>query len=166
MKCSRLSFLKIFLVIFKSSFKFTRWKFYSSPHPSVFPIILLKKKRSSLDKKRYLYMEKTKRLVIWQEKRACNQQLNGKFWMIFCHLLFFQSYDIKIDGSWGPYHAGRPKQTWKKLKEKECRLWKLTTVDPKERSTCRSGARSAMRAASKLPGKGPSDVDNAPAHAC
>ena len=31
--------------------------------------------------------------------------------------------------------------------------------------TWRSGVRSAMRAASQLPGKGPTDVDNAPAPA-
>ena len=40
------------------------------------------------------------------------------------------------------------------------REWKLTTVDPQERSTWRSGVRSAMRAASQLPGKGPTDVDD------
>ena len=34
-----------------------------------------------------------------------------------------------------------------------------------ERSTWRSGVRSAMRAASQLPGKGPTDVDDAPAPA-
>ena len=34
-----------------------------------------------------------------------------------------------------------------------------------ERSTWRSGVRSAMRAASQLPGKGPTDVDDAPASA-
>ena len=62
--------------------------------------------------------------------------------------------------------ARRPKQTWKKLTEKDCREWKLTTVDPQERSTWRSGVRSAMRAASQLPGKGPTDVDDAPAPAC
>ena len=45
------------------------------------------------------------------------------------------------------------------------REWKLTTVDPQERSTWRSGVRSAMRAASQLPGKGPTDVDDAPAPA-
>ena len=43
--------------------------------------------------------------------------------------------------------------------------WKLTTVDPQERSTWRSGVKSAMRAASQLPGKGPTDVDDAPAPA-
>ena len=37
------------------------------------------------------------------------------------------------------------------------------TVDPKERSTSRSGVRSTMRAASQLPVKGPTDVDDAPA---
>ena len=49
--------------------------------------------------------------------------------------------------------------------ERECHEWKLTTVDPQERSTWRSSARSAMRAASPLPGKGPTDVDDAPAPA-
>ena len=66
------------------------------------------------------------------------------------------AYDMQIDGKRG---AGRPKQTWKKLTEKD------TTVDPQERSTWRSGVRSAMRAASQLPGKGPTDVDDAPAPA-
>ena len=45
-----------------------------------------------------------------------------------------------------------PKLTWKKLTEKNCRELKLTTVDPQERGTWRSGVRSAMRAASQLPG--------------
>ena len=57
--------------------------------------------------------------------------------------------DIQIDG--------RPKLTWKKLTERDCHEWKLTTVDPQARSTLRSGVRSAMRAASQLPGKGPTD---------
>ena len=72
------------------------------------------------------------------------------------------AYDMQIDGKRG---AGRPKQTWKRLTERDCREWKLTTVDPQERSTWRSGVRSAMRAASQLPGKGPTDVDDAPAPA-
>ena len=67
--------------------------------------------------------------------------------------------DIQIVGRRG---AGRLKLTWKKLTERDCREWKLTTVDPQERSTWRSGVRSAMRAASMLPGKGPTDVDDAP----
>ena len=70
--------------------------------------------------------------------------------------------DIQIDGRRG---AGRPKLTWKKLTERDCREWKLMTVDPQERSTWRSGVKSAMRAASQLPGKGPTDVDDAPAPA-
>ena len=61
--------------------------------------------------------------------------------------------------------VGKPKQTWKKLTEKDCCEWKLTTVDLQERSTWRSGVRSAMRAASQLPRKGPTDVDDAPAPA-
>ena len=40
--------------------------------------------------------------------------------------------DIQIDGRQG---AGRPKLTWKKLTERACREWKLTSVDPQERST-------------------------------
>ena len=60
--------------------------------------------------------------------------------------------DIQIDGRRG---TGRPKLTWKKLTERDCREWKPTTVDPQERSTWRSGVSSAMRAASQLPGKGP-----------
>ena len=44
-----------------------------------------------------------------------------------------------------------------------CHEWKLMTVDPQERSTWRSGGRSGMRAASQLPGREPTDVDDAPA---
>ena len=69
---------------------------------------------------------------------------------------------IQIKGRWG---AWMPKLTWKKLTEKDCREWKLTTVDPQERSTWRSGVRSAMRAASQLPGKEPTDMDDDPAPA-
>ena len=71
--------------------------------------------------------------------------------------------EIQIEGRRG---AGRPKLTWKKLTERDCHEWKLMTVDPQERSTWRSGVRSAMRAASQLPGKGPTGVDDAPAPAC
>ena len=61
--------------------------------------------------------------------------------------------------------GGRPKLTWKKLTQKDCHEWKLMTVDPQERSTWRSDVRSAMRAASQLPGRGPTDMDDAPAPA-
>ena len=62
--------------------------------------------------------------------------------------------------------AGRPKLSWKKLTERDCHEYKLTKVEPQERSTWRSDVRSAMRAASQLPGKGPTEVDDAlaPAH--
>ena len=65
----------------------------------------------------------------------------------------------------GRGRAGRPNLTWKKLTERDCHEWRLTTVDPQDRSTCRSGVRSAMRAARQLPGRGPTDVDDAPAPA-
>ena len=68
--------------------------------------------------------------------------------------------DIQIDGRRG---TDLPKLTWKKLMEKDCREWKLTTIDPQEKSTWRSGVRSAMCTASQLPGMGPPDVDDAPA---
>ena len=42
------------------------------------------------------------------------------------------SCDIQIDGRRG---AGRPRLTWKKLMERDCREWKLTKVDPQERNT-------------------------------
>ena len=58
---------------------------------------------------------------------------------------------MQIDGKQG---AGRPKQTWKKLTEKDGCEWKLTTVDPQERSTWRSGVRSAMRAVASNPERG------------
>ena len=70
--------------------------------------------------------------------------------------------DIQIDGRRG---TGRPKLTWKKLRENDCHEWKLTTVDTQGRSTWRLGVRSARRAACQLPRRGPTDVDNAPAPA-
>ena len=68
--------------------------------------------------------------------------------------------DIQVDRRRGP---GRPKLKWKKLMENDCQEWKPMTVDPQERSIWRSGVRSAMHAASQLPGRGPADVDDAPA---
>ena len=57
--------------------------------------------------------------------------------------------------------------TWKQLTEKICREWKLSAIDPHDRDTWRlsaidphdrdtwrSGVRSAMCAASQLPGRG------------
>ena len=74
--------------------------------------------------------------------------------------------DIQLMAGRGGGLAERPKLTWKKLMEKDCHEWKLTSVEPQERSTWRSGVRSAMCAASQLPGKRPTDVDDAPALAC
>ena len=56
--------------------------------------------------------------------------------------------------------------TRKKLTENDCCEWKLTTVHPHKRSTWRSALRSAMRTASQLTGRGPTDVDDAPAPVC
>ena len=69
------------------------------------------------------------------------------------------SFDIQVDGKHGP---GRPKMTWKQLTERDCREWKLSAINPHERHTWRSGVRSAMRAASQLSGRGPTDVDVTP----
>ena len=71
--------------------------------------------------------------------------------------------DIQIDGRQG---SGRPKLIWKKMMEKDCREWKVTTDDPQERSTLRWGVRYAMHAASQLPVRRHTDVDDAPAPAC
>ena len=65
----------------------------------------------------------------------------------------------RVDGKRGP---GRPKMTWKQLTERDCREWKLSAINPHDRHTWRSGVRSAMRAASQLSGRGPTDVDVAP----
>ena len=64
--------------------------------------------------------------------------------------------DIQVDGKRWP---GRPKMAWKQLTERDCREWKLLAIDPHDRHTWRSGVRSAMHAASQLPGRGPTDVD-------
>ena len=69
------------------------------------------------------------------------------------------AFDMQINGKRGP---GRPKMTWKQLTERDRREWKLSAIDPHDRDTWRSGVRSAMRAASQLPGRGPTVVDMAP----
>ena len=53
--------------------------------------------------------------------------------------------------------------SWRQLTERDCRERKLLAVD---RDTWRSCVRSAMRAASQLPGRGPTDVNVAPVPAC
>ena len=72
---------------------------------------------------------------------------------------FSRPSDIQVNGKRGP---GRPKMTWKQLTERDRREWKLSAIDPHDRDTWRSGVRSAMRAASQLPGRGPTVVDMAP----
>ena len=67
--------------------------------------------------------------------------------------------DAQVDGKHGP---GKPKRTWKQLTERDCREWKLLAIDPHDRYTWRSGVRSAMHAASQIPGRGPTDVDVPP----
>ena len=69
------------------------------------------------------------------------------------------AFHIQVEGKRGP---GRPKMTWKQLTERDCREWKLSAVKPHDRNMGRSGVRSAMRAASQLSGRGPTDVDVAP----
>ena len=69
------------------------------------------------------------------------------------------AFDIHTVGKRGP---ARPKMTWKQLTERDCREWKLSPTDPHDRDTWRSGVRSCMRAASQLPGRGPTVVDIAP----
>ena len=68
-------------------------------------------------------------------------------------------FDIQVNGKRGP---GRPKMTWKQLTERDGREWKLSAIDPHDRDTWRSGVRSAMPAASQLPGRGPTVVNMAP----
>ena len=68
-------------------------------------------------------------------------------------------FDIQTVGKRGPW---KPKMTWKQLKERDCREWKLSAIDPHDRDTWISGLRSAMRAASQLPGRGPTVVDIVP----
>ena len=55
--------------------------------------------------------------------------------------------------------------TWRTLIERDCCEWKLNQVDPSDRDAWRSNVRSAMCAASLLPGGEPTDVDDAPAPA-
>ena len=68
------------------------------------------------------------------------------------------AFDIQIAGR----RPGRPKMTWKRLTERDCRKWKLSAIYPHDRDTWRSGVGSAMRAGSQLPGRGPTVVDIAP----
>ena len=72
------------------------------------------------------------------------------------------AFHIQAERKCGP---GRPKMTWKQLTERDCREWKLSALSPHDRNMWRSGVRSAMRAASQLSGRGPTDMVVAPVHA-
>ena len=61
--------------------------------------------------------------------------------------------------------ARGPKMTWKTLTKTDRCEWDLNKVDPCYRDVWRSTVRSAMYAASQLPGKEPTDVDDDPASA-
>ena len=54
---------------------------------------------------------------------------------------------------------------WKTLTERDRREWKLNEVDPCDRNVWRSSVKSAMRAASQLPGREPTYMDDVPASA-
>ena len=56
--------------------------------------------------------------------------------------------------------------TRKQLTERDCRQWKLLAIDPQDRDMWRYGVRSATRASSQLPRRGPTHVDIAPVPAC
>ena len=55
---------------------------------------------------------------------------------------------------------------WKKLTENNCMCGSSRLSTPQEWSTWKSDVRSAMCAASQLPEKGPTVVDDAPASEC
>ena len=44
----------------------------------------------------------------------------------------------------------------------ECREWKLSAINPHDKNMWRSDVRAAMRAASQLSGRRPTDVDAVP----
>ena len=93
----------------------------------------------------------------WNTQTHTHVQYNRSGNILSLLLPLFQN--IQVNGKRGP---GRPKMTWKQLTERDRREWKLSAIDPHDRDTWRSGVRSAMRAASQLPGRGPTVVDMAP----
>ena len=77
------------------------------------------------------------------------------------HYLQSEQHVIQIEG-----RRGREAQANMEETDRERLPWvEAHDIDPQERSIWRSGVRSTMRAASQLPGKGPTDVDDAPAPA-
>ena len=78
------------------------------------------------------------------------ERSNGAVWTAF---------DMRVDGKRGP---GRPGVAWGQLTGRDRGEWGLSAVGPRGGDIWRSGVRSAMRAASQLPGRGPTVVDMAP----
>jgi hypothetical protein len=60
------------------------------------------------------------------------------------------AYDFKVIGKRG---RGRPKMTWSQLIKKDCSAWGLSTSDPKDRKVWKEVTKTAMRAASQMPGR-------------
>ena len=65
----------------------------------------------------------------------------------------------------GGRRPGRPKMTWREQTARDRCEWDLTGVDPSDRDAWRKKVRTAMPAASQLPGREPTDVEDAPAPA-
>ena len=89
--------------------------------------------------------------------------LQNKVSLVSVHCYKTKVYIKLFNGKCGP---GRLKMIWKQLIERDRREWKLSAIDPHDRDTWRSGVRTAMHAASQLPGRGPTVVDMAPIPAC
>ena len=56
--------------------------------------------------------------------------------------------------------------TWRTLTERDRCEWKLNKIYPCDRDVWRSSVRYVMCAASQLPGREPTDVDDDPESAC
>ena len=73
------------------------------------------------------------------------------------------STTTRVKTAWKKFKVLKPVLSSRHLSFKtRGRVWKLSAIDPYDRDTWRSGVRSAMRAASQLPGRGPTVVDMAP----
>ena len=66
--------------------------------------------------------------------------------------------DLQVSGKRG---VGRPKMSWKELRERGCREWKLSNSNPNDHNKWRHGVKSDMRAASQSSRREPTSVDNA-----
>ena len=59
------------------------------------------------------------------------------------------AFHIQVDEKRG---LGRPKMTWKQLTERDCREWKISTIDPRDRYTWRTDVSACKQQASYLEG--------------